>query len=104
MTALAVERIEARDMEIMTKVGCSPKRGGENEAYHGHPIAALPSMVLGEPARNYGHCPPPGAETIVMEMEDDAFELFLGRIRKEGGSLAEWLISSDDFVTDITID
>ena len=42
-------------------------------------------------------------KTIVSEMSDDVFDGLLERIRKEGGSLAQWLISSDDFVTDITI-
>lgn len=44
-----------------------------------------------------------GVTEIVSEMTDDAFESLLERQRMEGGSLAEWLISSDDFVTDIQI-
>jgi hypothetical protein len=33
-------------------------------------------------------------------MSESAFAGLLDRMRKEGGSLADWLISNDDFVTD----
>jgi hypothetical protein len=46
---------------------------------------------------------PEGTKKIVMAMSDDTFEGLLDRMRNEGGSMAEWLISSDDFITDIQI-
>jgi len=46
---------------------------------------------------------PEGTPGIVMHMADRDFERFLERMRNEGGSMAEWLISSDDFITDIEI-
>jgi hypothetical protein len=42
-------------------------------------------------------------ETLVCEMAPDVFAGLRERMRREGGSLAEWLISSDDFVTDVSI-
>jgi hypothetical protein len=42
-------------------------------------------------------------ESIVCVMSESAFAGLLDRMRKEGGSLAEWLVSNDDFVTNIDI-
>jgi hypothetical protein len=46
---------------------------------------------------------PKDAKNITLLMANDGYESLLDRQRKEGGSLAEWLISSDDFITDIEI-
>ena len=46
---------------------------------------------------------PKDAKTVTLLMDNDVYESLLDRQRKEGGSLAEWLISSDDFITDIEI-
>ena len=44
-----------------------------------------------------------GRESLItLLMATDVWSL-LDRQRKEGGSLAEWLISSDDFITDIEL-
>jgi hypothetical protein len=42
-------------------------------------------------------------EKVVLEMTPGVFAGLRERMRREGGSLAEWLISRDDFVTDISI-
>ena len=39
-------------------------------------------------------------ESIVCVMSESAFAGLLDRMRKEGDSLADWLISNDDFVAD----
>jgi hypothetical protein len=46
---------------------------------------------------------PKDAKNITLLIANDIYESLLDRQRKEGGSLAEWLMFSDDFITDIEI-
>jgi hypothetical protein len=42
-------------------------------------------------------------KVVAFEMDEAVFDMMRERMRNEGGSIADWLISSDDFVTDVEI-